>query len=223
MAPSKQRKSTYMQVQLKSPTDLARLCCTFSNVQQSAYSVKQGKGYTLFTIGERSGDSRMAYCASSQKSGTAAVYSVEGSENLEIVNSTTQEYHANRKYRIPIVELSKWSFEKPKKADEMRMVRLADYRSLAKQALDRGMEGQFVPHLYAFSAKGKRYMGAFGIMDLDRHALFYAESKINKDFGFLRYSYGNDTLEGTDSFGESQYAYVKLINLKEPFPFFKPE
>ncbi|MDE1857257.1 MAG: hypothetical protein KGH98_04230 [Candidatus Micrarchaeota archaeon] len=222
MPRSKQKKNAYIQVRLKSIIDLARLCCTFSNIQQTAYSVKQGKGYTMFAIGERVGDSRMAYTAGASGDGSAAVYSVEGAESLELVDTPPQDYHTARRYRIPIVELAKWSFEKPRK-EEIRAIRVSDYRALAKQAMARGMEDQYVPHLYAFEAKGRKYLAAFGVMDIDRHALFYAESKINKDFGFLRYSYGTDTLEGTDSFGESQYAYLKLINLKDPFPFFKPE
>ena len=78
--------------------------------------------------------------------------------------------------------------------------------------------------LYAFSMKGKSFLCGFDMIDElcdDRKTFYYAAVKDKKRGGFAKYGYADNTFGFTDTVGEHSYIYIKIINLAEPFQFFK--
>ena len=106
---------------------------------------------------------------------------------------------------------------------EVALLRAAGHEDIVRALVKRGMRDEYITHIYSFVHKGFRVVGAFDIVEElqnGRKAFYYSVSTNNIDAAFARYSYADNRVDFSKTFGEHNYMYVKIINLAEPFPFF---
>ena len=106
---------------------------------------------------------------------------------------------------------------------EVALLRAAGYEDIVRALVKRGIREEYITHIYSFAYKGFRVIGAFEIVEElqnGRKAFYYSVSTNNTDAAFARYSYIDNRVDFSKTFGEHNYMYVKIINLAEPFPFF---
>ena len=91
-------------------------------------------------------------------------------------------------------------------------------------AIKKAAKDESLSQLFSFDWKGRRVVGAFNLVDglADGKTAFYYSFCEEKTLGFARYDYREDRVDFSDSMGEHAYMYAKVVNLAEPFPFFKP-
>ena len=78
-----------------------------------------------------------------------------------------------------------------------------------------------MPRLYAFYSKGDHIIGTFDLFHESNAKVFaFARTKIKDRFSALAYNYTTDTVERSTSFSDRSAVYIRVINLKRPFPFF---
>jgi hypothetical protein len=218
-------------IRLDTLLDLARNACTFSAGTRPIFMIKKGALYLVISLGIHIGSTRTAFFAESKKDGNFLVYSpknlADGAETAEITDSIRGYALDQSYYKIPIVELTGNAFfeEKDYKKGKVECVSASDYGSIVRSVIVRSAEEEStMPKVYAFTYKGERHIGSFSLLeDEDTKVFCYAKAGTGKAFSFFRYSYTDDRLDTADSIGEHSFIYVRVINLSEPFPFFKPD
>jgi len=104
------------------------------------------------------------------------------------------------------------------------MIKVGRYESLVKSLVKKAVEKEEIEKAYIFEKNSKYYIGVFDLLEEltdNKKSFYYAELKEYSESSFIRYNYSSDKIEFTKDFGEHSYLYIKLINLAEPFPFFK--
>jgi hypothetical protein len=218
-------------VKLGSLLDLARNACTFSTGARPVFMIKKDGRYLVVTLGIHIGETRTAFYAESKKSGNFLLYCpkspANGEETAEIVESPESYMADQSSYKIPIVGISGKAFveEKDYRKGRVECVEALDPGSVVRSVIGRASEDEApMPKVYSFTYKSERYIGSFQVLeDEDIKVFCYAKAGTEKAFSFFRYNYTDGRLDQTDSLGEHSFIYTRVINLAEPFPFFKPD
>jgi hypothetical protein len=210
-------------MELESPLDLTRR--ESGNGPGSISAIKNGGVYRLLSYGEKLGDLRIVYYADVEKISNFLVYNPgsDSKEGFEIVGSVPGGYDF-KSYKFPIMELASDPYTEAKdfkKADKIIKVQAKDPDSLIRSIVSQAHEDESVPRLYAFFNGKEHIIGTFGLFhESDAKIFIYSVTEIKKMFSALSYNYTDDKIEPVDSFTEKSLIYIRVINLKKPFPFF---
>ncbi|MCW6159775.1 MAG: hypothetical protein LVQ95_01645 [Candidatus Micrarchaeales archaeon] len=221
----KQGKPSVQFVKLVSLADLARNATTFSDSARPIFAMKAGSSYRLFDQGPKAGDARIIFYVESKSSSGFLCYKPAGSSDKEVaelretVSFTPQ---GSEMHSIPIIEIKQSPFEEKKSASAMN-VAVTDYTAIIKGTITKSLSSESIGKVYAFKSGNKAYIGTFSLIEEeeDLRVFCYAQIENGNAFAFYRYNYQTDKVEQTDVFGEHQYLYVRVINLAQPFSFFK--
>ena len=222
--PSKKRKSKakkILPIKAKSVLDIIRGACSFDTYSKDLLAFKKENKNFLYLLGEELDDTVIAYYVSTDKIGEFAIYSAtaEG-EKLDFSNEYKEQFNA---HYINILPLESLPFEE-RKGEEPIMIKVGRYESLVKSLVKKAVEKEEIEKAYIFEKNSKYYIGVFDLLEEltdNKKSFYYAELKEYSESSFIRYNYSSDKIEFTKDFGEHSYLYIKLINLAEPFPFFK--
>lgn len=211
-------------VEVESGLDLARQAFGYGHAHIKA--IKEGKSYRLICTGEKIGKLRMLYYTDIDKIGGFMVYEPESEsgERIRIKETVTADATDYRSFRAPIIELLSNPYMKTedfKKAGNVMKVEIKDPNALVKAIAGYANEEDTMPKLYAFFDGKDHIIGTFEIIrESDVRIFAYAKIQISESFGALSYNYTNDTVQPAKSFAEKLMVYIRIINLKKPFPFF---
>ena len=222
--PSKKRKvkaKKILPIKAKSVLDIIRGACSFDTYSKDLLAFKKENKNFLYLLGEELDDTVIAYYVSTDKIGEFAIYSAttEG-EKLDFSNEYKEQFNA---HYINILPLESLPFEE-RKGEEPIMIKVGRYESLVKSLVKKAVEKEEIEKAYIFEKNSKYYIGVFDLLEEltdNKKSFYYAELKEYSESSFIRYNYSSDKIEFTKDFGEHSYLYIKLINLAEPFPFFK--
>jgi hypothetical protein len=226
MPKKKEDKPVAYYIRLNSLLDLARHVCDFTNAVRPINAIDEDGKHRLFSIGERIGDIRILYYYDSDKMGQFCFYNPgeDAEERLELKSGADFEASDLKLYKIPLIELMKNPYPMKKKAKfEVMQVRVKDFRSLVKALLSKSTEDDSgTPEVYGFFDKGVHYIGSYDLF-YEHGAEFFAYAKVDQKETFcsISYDYTNGLVETSRSFSGKSHMYVRVINLAEPFPFFK--
>ncbi|MCL5413046.1 MAG: hypothetical protein M1569_01430 [Candidatus Marsarchaeota archaeon] len=221
----KEMPKSIIYIKLKSLDDLCRYASNFDYTNSCIMSIKSGGGLRLFAIGESVCDSSIAYYVNieRQEHMISYTYPMPGeSENSHFLESPSLQQH----YYMGIINISSAGFREAKalKGKEPAIVRLEAPIDLIIAAIKRGVSSESIPQIYAFDCKGKLIMCCFDVIEEladDNHIMYYTVADSTGSSNFVRYKYNENKIDFTDYMGEHSYMYAKIINLAEPFPFFK--
>jgi hypothetical protein len=108
-----------------------------------------------------------------------------------------------------------------KKSGKIIKIEIKDPHALVKSLANYVHEEEPLPKLYAFYDGKDHIIGTFDFFHESGAKIFtYAKTDIKDSFGALSYTYTTDTVEPANSFAEKSAIYIRVINLKKPFPFF---
>ncbi|MDE1825118.1 MAG: hypothetical protein KGH61_02920 [Candidatus Micrarchaeota archaeon] len=208
-------------VRLASLLDLAR--CVFSQGMppKPIFAIAEGKRYRLFAFGERFEEESIVYYAEVEKRGRYCVYLPKGeeAESCGIKDELSEEErHDFKLQKMLILELSGLPFEVKKGySGKAKCVRISDAKSLVISALGFLHGGEGLLRVYAFNSNGRRLIA---IPSFIKNTMVYAETSFGKRASFVSYDYANDKVNESATMPE-EHAAISVINLAEPFPFFK--
>ncbi len=223
----KEAKGSISYIRAESIEDIARRACRFDYTADILLLSKAAKGNDLISFGGRIKDTILAYYVNVKEAGRIIRYapaSEEAGEKAEFVPSikadTTNSYYIN----VMKADLAGFSRAKGIDAKAVESIAVESAIDLVSAVIKKtSKEDSAFAHVYSFPFKGKRILAAFdvvGSLSNDRPAFFFAPFE-GRTKGFARYDYREDRLDFTDRVGEHAYLYAKVINLAEPFPFFR--
>lgn len=222
---SKKKEITTYSVRLKSMEDMVRAACTFSP-SPIIFAVKERGAYTLMLPGERVDESSNIYTFETGKIANFCIYSPSGAlEKLEFKDEVDMEQHDFKTYRIQIIELLNNPF-KGRESDgkeSLLLFKVRDPESLIKGMLAGVTQEEKMGRVYQFGHNGKKYLCAFNTAYDGSVLILYSEAKSANVFNFISYNYSSNKLEFLKSLENNAYVSLAVVNLAEPFPFFKPE
>ena len=222
--PSKKGKNKVkkiLPIKAKSVLDIIRGACSFDTYSKDLLVFRKANKNLLYLLGEELDDTVIAYYINTDEIGEFAIYSAttEG-EQLNFSNEYKEQFNA---HYINIIPLESFPFEE-RKGEEPIIIKVERYESLIKSLVKKAVEKEEIEKAYIFEKNSKYYIGLFDLLEEltdNKKVFYYAELKKYNESSFIRYNYSSDKIEFTKDFGEHSYLYVKLINLAEPFPFFK--
>jgi hypothetical protein len=217
----KNKAKKILPIKAKSVLDIIRGACSFDTYSKDLLAFRKGNKNFLYLLGEELDDTIIAYYVNTDEIGEFAIYSAttEG-EQLNFSNEYKEQFNA---HYINIILLESFPFEE-RKGEEPIIIKVERYESLIKSLVKKAVEKEEIEKAYIFENKSKYYIGVFDLLEEltdNKKTFYYAELKEYSESSFIRYNYSSDKIEFTKDFGEHSYLYVKLINLAEPFPFFK--
>jgi len=223
----KEARGSIFYIRAASIEDIARRACRFDYTSDLLLLNRTPKGNELIAPGGRIKDTMLAYYVSVKESGRIIRYtpaSEDAKERAEFVASMRSDL-PNRYYiNVMRSDLSGFSRAKTIDAKSVELIRVESALDLVSSVIKKtSKEEPTLAHVYAFPFKGKRIIAAFDIVNAfsdDKPAFFFTQLD-GEARGFARYDYKEDKLDFTDIVGEHAYMYAKVINLAEPFPFFK--
>ena len=202
-------------VQLESLADLARFALgSYSHIK----SVMHGKDHRLMLEGESVGP-MIIYYFDSPESGRYLLYAPD-SDGTEKASVTSEHGEYSRSLRFPIVELSKNPRVESDRFKKVECVKAEDVESLIRALVSAAVEEDYIPKIYAFTHAGSRYFATMDLFGRRERVLVYAKSDEEKCSAY-KYDYISDRIERSMSVSNGG-TYVRVINLAEPFQFFKP-
>ena len=212
-------------VEVESPLDLVRHAFGYTSGHLKA--VKSNSKYNLLSMGERLGEIRMIYYVQMDKIGNFFVYypaTAYSPEKFEIRDKLISDPSDYKTYKAPIVELVTFPYleEKDmKKSGKIIKIEIKDSNALVKSLANYANEDEPLPKLYAFYKGNDHIIGTFDFFHESGARIFtYAKIDIKEKFGALSYTYTTDSIEPANTFSEKSAIYIRVINLKKPFPFF---
>ena len=213
-------------IKLKSLDDLSRYACNYDYTHSAIISIKHSAGYRVLAIGEEIGKITLAYYINTVKMESAISYIYPSSssqrENSHFTEGARQE---NSSY-MRIINVSTVGFKEVtgKVKVDSPIVRLSGTYDLVGASLLQAQGSNTIPYIYSFYYKGKEVLCAFDVIEGlsgDKKVLYYVLPERREMGNFVRYKYSENKIDFTDYMGEHSYMYAKIINLAEPFPFFK--
>jgi hypothetical protein len=218
------QKSYGYYIKLGTLLDLARSSCSIGIGASHINAIKQGSRYRLFSIGEKLDSTRLLYCLDVDSRGDALVYNPNAEEEecefKDVVPVAPEDY---KKYKIPVVELSSSVYTiRNKLSDAVTAVRVKGLEALVKSIVSDTSGRTETVKLYSFFYNAQHIIGTFSLFrDVASKTFAYTSTDAKGQFGYLRYNYLNDSVEFCHSTAEKPLIYLRIINLAEPFPFFK--
>lgn len=211
-------------IEMDSPLDFARHISAYG--WRHVKAVKVNGKYRLFSIGEKLSKVRLMYYTDLDKIGNFFVYDSDfnSAERFEIKDRMSTDTADYRHYKAPIIEILSNPYTEEKdfnKAVKVLKVEVREFDTLARSLASYAIEDEPLPRLYAFFDKNSHILGTFELFHESGEKVFtYAKMDSNEKFSALRYNYTTDTISPTNSFEEKSAVYIKVINIKKPFPFF---
>lgn len=214
-------------VQLSSLEDLARIHLGEPHIPRHLRALKDGNSYKIFIQGERFGDARCLYYVKAATLRRFCVLRVghDGVERAELKDDVTEDVGDFKAFKVPIIEISKEIYDTKvqPKFDTVVQMQIRDYEALIKALLTNGSD-EGMPMVYSFVSKGSRYIGTGDLMrEGDTRVFNYSKIDDKEQFSALAYDYNTDSVTAERKVSDKTTGYVKVINLAEPLPFFKPE
>ncbi|MDE1855168.1 MAG: hypothetical protein KGH57_02510 [Candidatus Micrarchaeota archaeon] len=199
--------------------DLCRYACKFDFTSDTLLLSNS----RLIALGERIGETQIAYYAATKESGSVLLYEPAGYETKERASFTTNTDLPNKQYiNVMRVDLGKFATTSTIASKGVQLIAVEDPVDLVRAVIRNASHDEKLAHVYSFSVGAKRALGAFDVIDglsNDRLAFFYAYTGSSKNGNFARYDYRNNVLDFVNSMEGHSYMYAKIINLAEPFPF----
>jgi hypothetical protein len=223
----REAKGSIYYARAESIEDIARRACKFDYTSDLLLLNRTAKGNELISFGGRIKDTILAYYVNVKESGRIIRYapaSEGAAEKAEFVPSMRAD--ATNGYYINVMKADLGGFSRSKGIDakSVELIGVDSALDLVSAVIKKtSKEESAFAHVYAFPFKGRRILAAFDLVNSlsnDRPAFFFAPFE-GKTRSFARYDYREDRLDFTDTIGEHAYLYAKVINLAEPFPFFR--
>jgi hypothetical protein len=211
-------------VRLDSLVDLARLSISIGSGGVHIDAIRQGKGYRLFKEGEKLEDTRLIYCVDVDSKDNVLVYnpSTDDEECMfkDSIPSNAEDY---RKYKLPVLEITGKFVYTPrdKLSDHVPLVAVKGLDSFVRSIVTDTSGRTENIKLYSFFHNKQHVVGTFMSFKEGLRVFEYAVSDAKEKFSYLRYNYLSDSVEPCKNVAEKSMIYIKVINLAEPFPFFK--
>ncbi len=223
----KEEKSKMLYLRAASPEDLCRYACRFDSISGTLIIEETKQGKRLVALGERVGEIQIAYHAPVSESGGMIAYepSVEGAKDRMRFTTLTEP---SNKYFINVmrIELSGYEVAKGIESKRVQMILVRNVMDLIGAAIRKAAKEEAIANVYSFVSGGKRVIAAFDVLEglaNEKPVFYYSFPEAKSEGNFARYDYRNNTLDFTNTIGDHAYMYAKIINLSEPFPFFKKE
>ncbi|MGI0100874.1 MAG: hypothetical protein ACREBH_04130 [Candidatus Micrarchaeaceae archaeon] len=218
----KRKEISAYYVELESMLDLARHAFDYPTTHINA--VRIGNAYRMFSQGEKIGDVRMLYYVTVDKLSNFLVYT-PGSDSNERFEMRESVHEADyRSYKAPIVEMLSNPYTEVKdikKDGKVVKVGVRDPNMLIRSVAGYGHDDEMLPKLYSFYSGKDHIIGTFDFFREGGAKIFtYAKTEMEQRFSAIRYNYTSDSIEPVNSFAEKSALYIRIINLKSPFPFF---
>ncbi|MGC8648648.1 MAG: hypothetical protein ACP5UN_00270 [Candidatus Micrarchaeia archaeon] len=214
-------------ISLYSLEDLAKSIQFYSGAPKPLFAIKNADNKRLFVLGPKLHSTRLIFFfdVDAKDSSKYLTYkSADAASNEEISLSSGIKKGANNIQYIPIVELSKNIF-KEKKITNMLLVKVNDPDALVKALIAKSIDTDALGKIYRFRVNNKYFIATLSLLGSDDSNIFYyselKDADLNK--GFFRYDYNNDIITQTDKITDTTFLYLRIIDLKEGFSFFKPE
>ena len=223
----KDRETTIEYVRLSGIADLARSCTAFGDGARAVFTIKSSGQYRMCCPGPKLDGTRIMFYVDSKKSGNFLAYRPKNAMDeqiLELRDTVLPESMKRDTIVMPIIELMTNPFREGKEKKQKETVKLVQTKTpeaLIKGAILKTLEEDHIGKVYSFTYKSKRYIGTFSLMEEEDMRIFCYAQTDSKGMDFFRYNYNTDTVEPTDTFGDHSFMYVRIINLAEPFSFFK--
>ncbi|MDE1823838.1 MAG: hypothetical protein KGH74_00895 [Candidatus Micrarchaeota archaeon] len=226
MAPKTAQGKSILYVKVSSTTDLCRYCCGYDFNTDMLLRAGEGSSRRLVALGEQAGNVTIGYYVETKEEKPIIIYKFpefgKWSESIEFVESVDPQ---PGNY-ISVIDISFKDIRKAKRlnAKDVMQVEMRKPDSIVNAAIRKGMRNESLPYLYSFEFRKKRILCGFDLIEGlndDKRILYYAVIDKKESSGFIRWSYTANRFDFTDVIGEYSYIYVKIINLAEPFSFFK--
>lgn len=203
--------------------DVCRLACRFDFTSDTLLLHKSGSENRLISLGERIGETQIAYYASTNESGGIVLYEPatdSGKERMTFTSNTDLpgKYYIN----VMRADLSKFTSASSIDKKEVQVVKVETLEDLVGAVIRRASGEEKIAGIYAFNLGSRRAFGAFdviGTLSNSKPVFFYAFGDSGKAGNFARYDYRNNILDFANAMEGHAYVYAKVINLAEPFPF----
>ncbi|ASI13446.1 hypothetical protein Mia14_0103 [Candidatus Mancarchaeum acidiphilum] len=221
----KQMKVAY--VKLASLKDFVKSSCDFSRNFLSSISMKEGKRYRLIAEGERINETEILYYYDTDKISNFIIYNPVKDLEPEM-SSKKDNTDMYNNYIISIASMLSNPFKESElKQGSVNMVEIESYKALLIAAINRFSDDNSIGKIYLFNYGKKPYIGTFNLMNGSDNSTFFfsklPEEMLKEDNGFFKYDYNSDSIEINNNFSTDNLIHVRIVNLAEPFKFFKPE
>jgi hypothetical protein len=225
MAKEKDPKSgRIFYVKLASLNDICRYVENFDYTASNVVSMKEGNAYALMAFGEQLEGCTIAYYVNTTGRERIICYTYPSSNGQEENAHFVEEIGMHPNHYINILEMEAGSIKKAKKVKPIPSAKVHSTDDLIIAAIRRGVSHESLPQIYSFSHKGKTVICAFDIIEElsdGQKTIYYAVCEKKPNASFARYKYSDNKVDFAEYMGEHSYMYAKIINLAEPFPFFK--
>ena len=222
----REAKGSIFYLRAESIEDIARRACKFDYTADLLLLSRTPKGNELISLGGRIRDTILAYYVNVKESGRIIRYapaSEDAGEKAEFVPSMGPG--TQNRYYLNVMESDLGGFSRAKGIDRksVELIKVGSALDLVSAVIKKTSKEETLAQVYSFPFKGRRILAAFDVVNSlsdDKPAFFFTPFEGARK-GFARYDYREDRLDFTDQVGEHAYIYAKVINLAEPFPFFK--
>lgn len=222
--PKQPKSNSILYVKLASLNDLARHACNYDYTASSIICVKKPQGYMLMTFGEQIDGATIAYYVNVPQSEKLISYTYPSSNSQGENTHFVKEMGAHPDHFINIIGMDGRNMKEAKKPKPMLAVKVSSPEELVMAVIKRGVEHDSLPHIYSFTNGKSSIICAFDIVEElaeGPKTIYYAAMQKNQSAAFARYKYTENKVDFTTYMGEHSYMYAKIINLAEPFQFFK--
>jgi len=214
-------------IKLSSLDDLCRLSCNFDYTNSVIMALKSDSSYRIFCVGEEINGVVIAYYISSAKKEKMLCYTYpsymgqqEDSHFVEQGSSAQGSQYMN------VINITNSNFKQasPKVLEKTMIIELSEPYDLVSAVIRSAVKHESIPAIYSFTYKEKRIICAFDAVEElsgEDEILYYAVMPQSDSGNFARYKYTENKVDFTDYMGEHSYMYAKIINLAEPFSFFR--
>ncbi|MGC8537917.1 MAG: hypothetical protein ACP5MZ_02960 [Candidatus Micrarchaeia archaeon] len=202
-------------------SDLIRQACTFNSNIGVLYVKKVGNGYRYILVGEKVGNSRIAFYCDYDKAPNYAIYSANGRESFSFVDSI-EKNAGYQTYKIQMLHIKNDSFRIPK-LDKYTVstVELTNYEEIVKGIASSAANSDAIGTIFVFPYNGTKHAGAFGFLT-DDDSLTFTHAELpnpDGDFAFFKYDYNSGAVTRTNGVEDSTSLYTRIVNMAEPFGF----
>jgi hypothetical protein len=222
----KEESSKIFYIRAASAEDICRYVCRFDFTSSTLLLSESKKEKKLVAMGERVEKTQIAYYSPVKESGSIVAYEPASDGRNERM-AFAAKAEASNKYYINVMraDLSSYGTAKVIDSKKIRLVKVDEAMDLIGAAIRKAAKEETISNVYVFLFKGKHVLAAFDVIDAlssDGPVFYYSFSDAKLHGNFARYDYRNNALDFTNAAGDHAYMYAKIINLAEPFPFFKP-
>ena len=185
-------------------------------------AVAAGKNIRLFVQGEKFNDIRILYYKDVEKRGSILTYVHENGESAALTD-IVPERQDFRSYVAQIVEFSDLPYKEEKdfkKVGQIIKAEVKDHAMLAKCVAALTADDEGIPKMYSFFSKGEHIIGSFDLFHEGAKVFSYSKIQEKASFGALKYDYMTGRVLPANLMNDNIGIYIRIINLKNPFPFF---